>query len=282
MPRTQMEVTLVDYAQLPFEKLYVAYRTDYSHDAPQEIWEKVSRGSITKEKIREFVKSRLDIGHTSPLEHLTFWFALSGLSRALSHQFVRQRIGMSPEQQSQRYVKYREDELIYVMPDSVQEKGFTDEYIKFMCQATKLYLKMLTGGVPAEDARYVLPNATPTNINAVFNFQALLHLADERLCTRAQWEFRKLVAMMRAAIKRELPELAIYMQPKCGEHRMACCNESFPDWTKCPLGKKRPHKSLLTGNWREVLKMMQQMSPRLLNEEDFKIITEMKTDTDLV
>jgi thymidylate synthase (FAD) len=102
---------------------------------------------------------------------------------------------------------------------------------------------MVQRGVPAEDARFVLPNATNTNFKVTVNFLEFLHIADLRLCTRAQWEFRKVVAMMRAEIMRKFPELAIYVQPKCGEYRLGYCDEAYADWERCPIGRKRPHKT---------------------------------------
>jgi thymidylate synthase (FAD) len=77
------------------------------------------------------------------------------------------------------------------------------------------------------------------------NFAEMLHICDLRLCVRAQWEIRRMVALMRAEIKRVLPEIAIFLQPKCGENRMGYCDESLEDWQKCPLGRVRPHKSSL-------------------------------------
>lgn len=54
-----------------------------------------------------------------------------------------------------------------------------------------------------------------------------------------------MVALMRVGVKRSVPELAEYLQPKCGEKRQGYCDESYEDWAKCPLGKVRPHKSTL-------------------------------------
>ncbi len=103
----KMEVKLIDYAQSPLKKLYAAFRTCYSADTPIEIWEKIDAGKISHEQIRTFIGERLKTGHASPLEQVVFWFAIAGVSRSLSHQFVRHRIGISFEQQSQRYVKFK-------------------------------------------------------------------------------------------------------------------------------------------------------------------------------
>ncbi len=101
---------------------------------------------------------------------------------------------------------------------------------------------MLNAGVPAEDARFLIPNAAQTNFKITVNFQSLLHICDLRLCTRAQWEFRKVASLMRAEVNRVAPELARHLQPKCGELRTGYCDETYEDWQKCPIGRKRPHK----------------------------------------
>jgi len=240
-----MEVKLVDYALDPFEKLYGAYRTCYSADTPIEIWEKIRDEAISKERIERFVIERLKTGHGSPLEQVVFWFAIAGVSRSLSHQFVRHRVGISFEQQSQRYVRFKEDRLDYVMPQSWKRAGMEDDFRCLIDDVTRAYSKALEAGIPAEDARFVLPNAAPTNFQVMVNFSEMLHIADLRLCVRAQWEIRRMVALMRSGIRRALPALAAYLQPKCGERRQGYCDESYDDWAKCPLGRVRPHKSTL-------------------------------------
>ena len=97
-----LEVTLIDHARDPLTKLYGAYRTCYTPKTPVEVWDEIADGRIAPEAIREFIGERLKTGHASPLEQVVFWFAIGGVSRALSHQFVRHRVGISFEQQSQR------------------------------------------------------------------------------------------------------------------------------------------------------------------------------------
>jgi thymidylate synthase (FAD) len=243
--QAQMAVRLIDFAAMPLEKLYAAYRTCYSSESPVEIWEKIRSERISHDRIRQFIAERLKTGHASPLEQVVFWFAISNVSRSLSHQFVRHRIGISFEQQSQRYVKFKENRLAYVLPESWSRAGLAEEYEDLTAKISALYTRALEAGVPAEDARFVLPNAAPTNFQVMVNFAEMLHICDLRLCVRAQWEIRRMVALMRSEIKKVLPEVAVYLQPKCGENRMGYCDESLEDWRKCPLGKVRPHKSVL-------------------------------------
>ncbi len=268
-----MAVKLIDYAAMPLEKLYAAFRTCYSSDTPIEIWEKIRTERIAHDKIRQFIAERLKTGHGSPLEQVVFWFGISNVSRSLSHQFVRHRIGISFEQQSQRYVKFKENKLAYVMPESWNRAGLGGEYEDLTAKISALYARALAAGVPAEDARFVLPNAAPTHFHVMVNFAEMLHICDLRLCVRAQWEIRRMVALMRAEIKKVLPEVALYLQPKCGENRMGYCDESLEDWRKCPLGKVRPHKSVLF----ELYNLYGSQKVRALSEREFNAVEEKET-----
>ena len=90
-----MDVVLIDLANDPLTKLYGAYRTCYTPKTPREVWDDIAAGGLSKEKIAQFVEDRLKTGHVSPLEQVVFWFGISGVSRSLSHQFVRHRIGIN-------------------------------------------------------------------------------------------------------------------------------------------------------------------------------------------
>ena len=265
-----MQVKLIDYARAPLEKLYAAFRTCYSADTPMEIWQKIEAEKIGHDRVREFVGERLKTGHASPLEQVVFWFAIAGVSRSLSHQFVRHRIGISFEQQSQRYVKFKQERLAYVMPESWTRAKLDDEFAGLLQKTSELYRRALEAGIPAEDARFILPNAAPTNFHVMVNFAEMLHICDLRLCVRAQWEIRRMVALMRAEIKRVLPEIAVFLQPKCGENRMGYCDEALQDYHKCPLSRVRPHKSALF----ELYERYGSRKAQALGEAEFQVVEE--------
>ena len=269
----KVQVKLIDFAKSPLEKLYAAFRTCYSSETPIEIWEKIEAEKISRDKIREFIGERLKTGHASPLEQVVFWFSIANVSRSLSHQFVRHRIGISFEQQSQRYVKFKQDKLAFVMPESWERAGMREEFEGLLDKTSDLYARALKAGIPAEDARFVLPNAAPTNFHVMVNFAEMLHICDLRLCVRAQWEIRKMVALMRAEIKRVLPEIAVFLQPKCGENRMGYCDESLDEWAKCPLGKVRPHKSAIF----EMYEKYGSRKSKPLTETEFRVVEERET-----
>ncbi len=268
--QAKMQVKLIDHASAPLEKLYAAFRTCYSSDTPIEIWEKIGAEKISHEKVRQFIAERLKTGHASPLEQVVFWFGISGVSRSLSHQFVRHRIGISFEQQSQRYVKFKQDKLAFVLPQSWDRAGLGGDFEELVAKTSELYAKALKAGIPAEDARFVLPNAAPTNFHVMVNFAEMLHICDLRLCVRAQWEIRRMVALMRSEIKKVLPEIAVFLQPKCGENRMGYCDESLEDWQKCPLGRVRPHKSALF----EMYERYGSRKSEALSDADFRAVEE--------
>ncbi|MEX2080232.1 MAG: FAD-dependent thymidylate synthase [Dehalococcoidia bacterium] len=240
-----IQVMLISHTENPLRSLYMAYRTCYSALTPQQVAERIDDERITEAQMRQFIEERLKTGHASPLEQVHFEFGISGVSRAFSHQFVRHRVGISFEQQSQRYVTYKEGEFPYTVPQSVRKAGMADKMEALFEQVGELYEEMVAAGVPAEDARFLLPNATNTNFKITVNFQSLLHICDLRLCTRAQWEFRKVAALIRAEVVKAVPELGKYLQPKCGELRMGYCDESEKDWEACPIGRVRPHKDAL-------------------------------------
>lgn len=281
-PNRGIEVKLLDHSRDPIRSLYVAYRTAYSSLTPMQIERRIEDERITRDHMLDFIEKRMETGHASPLEQVWFEFGISGVSRAFSHQFVRHRMGISFEQQSQRYVTFKGGEFPYTVPESVKRQGLADELEAEFSRIAALYDRLVQAGVPAEDARFVLPNATNTNFKITVNFLELLHIADLRLCTRAQWEFRKVVAMMRGELMRRFPELGRYLQPKCGEARQGYCDEPYEDWERCPIGRKRPHKRDLfaiydayrRGNLAPVSTAAQaaNASDEALDEFDFEVI----------
>jgi thymidylate synthase (FAD) len=138
-------------------------------------------------------------GHLSTLEHASFTFAISGISRACSHQLVRHRIA-SFSQQSQRYVKFGGG-FPYVVPASVKKSGEAlGVYRKTITDLACAYDNLIKLGIPAEDARYLLPNAAETRLIMTMNARSLFNFFELRLCLRAQSEIRVLAASMLRAL----------------------------------------------------------------------------------
>ena len=162
------------------------------------------------------VKHLYKNGHHSVFEHIYFTFKIEGISRACSHQLVRHR-HCSFTQRSQRYCS--EDGFGIVFPESIQEVDKVCAFEALMGEIEAHYNELCAKGVRNEDARYVLPNACTTELYLSCNLRELIHIANERLCTRAQWEIRELVKKMVELVD---PSLQFMLVPKCHSGRIIC------------------------------------------------------------
>ncbi len=152
-------------------------------------------------------------GHHSVFEHIYFTFKIEGISRACSHQLVRHR-HCSFTQRSQRYCS--EDGFEFVTPKSIDTDCNMDIKIG---RIEGWYNGLQAYGVPNEDARYILPNGCATSLYLSCNLRELIHMANERLCTRAQWEIRDLVREMCKLVDHQLQFMLV---PKCQSGRIIC------------------------------------------------------------
>lgn len=221
-----MDVTLLYHTPEPERAVATAARLCYAPVGGRELME-----SLTDEKIRKVLTTIMSSGHFSTLEHASYTFAVEGVSRALTHQLVRHRLA-SYNQQSQRYVKFKEEPPI-VRPASVDTNPEAaqafDEAIEACWQA---YDKLVQAGVPAEDARYILPNACETKIVVTMNIRELMHFFSNRCCNRAQWEIRELAWKMLELVRPTAPFIFRTAGPgcmrgACPEGKM-CCGNPYP------------------------------------------------------
>lgn len=147
------------------------------------------------------LKHCFDNGHMSVFEHAGATFYISGISRACSHQLVRHRMA-SFVQESQRYTKVDTDkDDWYVIPESFKDNGMTLLFRECMYDCALDYQQALKHGVKPEDARYLLPEATKTNITMTANCRELFHFFDLRCDQAAQWEIRDLANEMKTCLR---------------------------------------------------------------------------------
>lgn len=154
-------------------------------------------------------------GHHSVFEHIYFTFKIEGISRACSHQLVRHR-HCSFTQRSQRYCS--EGDFGFVIPPSLDSSYEADEFENIMLRLQERY-ESLQKSIPNEDARYVLPNACEASLFLSCNLRELIHMSNERLCLRAQWEIRELMKQMVSLVD---PALHFMLVPKCKSGRIVC------------------------------------------------------------
>lgn len=212
MPEKDLRVELLSMTPNALELIYASFRQCYYAGFTADMWPRLISGDIAKEKQDAFVSKILESGHDSPIEHVSFTFAVEGISRACSHQIVRHRIA-SYSQQSQRYVT--ENDMDYIIPPAIKKiPEARERFEKFMEEVGSAYKDLREILVAAgresqanEDARFVLPQAAETKIVITMNCRSLMHFFNLRCCKRAQWEIRIMADKMLKLCKESLPAI---------------------------------------------------------------------------
>ena len=204
-----MKVKLIRHTPEPEKLIAIAARLCYSPVGVEDLDKQ-----LNMEAARKLVKFVIKSGHLSTIEHVYFTFGIEGISRVLSHQLVRHRIA-SFNQQSQRYVKFKEN-YEYIVPDLIkQNKEINKKYKSFISDIHKFYEEMINSGIDAEDARYILPNSSETKMIVTMNARELLHFFTVRCCKRAQAEIRELATLMLKDVKKVAPVIFENAGPNC-------------------------------------------------------------------
>lgn len=224
-----MKVELISHTPNPEELVAQSAKLCYSAVGVSEIKKK-----LTDEEIDRFVNHLISISHESPLEHITFTFAVEGVSRSLTHQLIRHRIGASYSQQSQRYVRL--DNFEYVTPEEIRKDSkLCNIYQRHLKETQEVYDYLVEGLMKngrsekeaIEDARYIFPNACETKIVFTMNARSLINFFKQRCCTRAQWEIRDMANEMLIQVRKVAPIVfnsagASCVNEQCPEGKMSC------------------------------------------------------------
>lgn len=215
-----MLVQLLTHTPDPEAVVAAAARLCYS---PSSIDQLLEKSRVDRD---DLLRKILSLGHTSVLEHANFTFGIEGISRACSHQLVRHRLA-SYAQQSQRYVSHKERFAAVTPPSIEQRPELLERYQALLDDIHGVYRQLLDAGVPAEDARFVLPNAAQTKLVLSMNARELLHFFNLRCCRRAQWEIRNLAKEMLRLLRPVAPLIFAQagpgcLQGACPEGAMSC------------------------------------------------------------
>ena len=217
-----MNVKLINHTPEPEKLVASAAKLCYSSKA--DIDSLIQ--SIDTKEAEKFVEKLMSLGHQSPLEHVTFTFAIEGVSRALLAQLSRHRIGISLSVRSQRYCT--EDNFEVVTPTSIANNAEAKHVFDTTMDVIQAAYNVLIDqyNIPKEDARAILPNACCTRMLVTMNARELLHFFSERCCNRAQAEIRTLAYKMLILCKEVAPALFANAGAKCDQIGY------------CPEGKK--------------------------------------------
>lgn len=239
-----INVKLISHTPDPEKVIATAAKLCYSNCNINDIMD-----GLTDERAENFVEMLSNIGHESPIEHVSFTFAIEGVSRAFLAQITRHRIA-SYSVQSQRYVN--KEMFEYVIPPEIENiKDAKEKFINAMNEDQKTYneitgilknkylFELIEKGIDEkeaqrisekkaiEDARFILPNACETKMICTFNARSLYNLFKHRCCNRAQWEIRDVAIKMLEIVMEVCPSLFKYAGPeclrgKCPEGKMSC------------------------------------------------------------
>lgn len=227
-------IELINYTPDPENTVATAAKCCYSSADLAEL-----RKGIEEKSQTVFIKRLIKTGHHSPIEHACFTFAVEGVSRSLLAQITRHRLA-SFSVKSQRYVSEYGMNFNYIVPETIEKAPKEFKYIdkdayqiyeEFMLIVLATYEKLIDLGIPKEDARYILPNATETKFVFTMNARELRHFFNLRCCGKAQWEIRELAWETYRQVYEVAPALFENAGPNCIKGK---CIEEKP----CKLRKE--------------------------------------------
>ncbi len=213
-----MNVRLITNTQDPETVIAAAAKLCYSKKDGKELFDEMMDNEAVLDR---FLDRFMEMGHGSPLEHATFTFEISGVSRSCSHQLVRHR-NTSFNQKSQRYVD--EENFEYVMPEELSVCEDASRLFDIaMLDANDAYVSikeaLMSAGYPEkiaqENARAVLPNACATSLVMTMSLRQIYNFLDIRLCNRAQDEIREVATRIYDIMRTNFPKLMRRRFPIC-------------------------------------------------------------------
>ncbi len=129
-------------------------------------------GGQVKEKLERIFRETSGRGHGSVLDQSCFTFVIENVPRLVTLQLCQPQYLMHLQQSLRRATADRG----FFIPDAIKNCEFLDEVVELLYEAFRLYEEMGNAGIPGEDARFVLPLYTKTNIQTTGNARELMHL----------------------------------------------------------------------------------------------------------
>ncbi len=169
-----------------------------------------------------YIRNLIEMGHESVLEHVNWSFVITGITRALSHQLVRHRVGFAFSQLSQQY--HDESDAEFAMPVEIEgNPGAEAAWNRAISTAKEAYLEILQalsqeaeasiGAMNRRElrrairsaARSVLPGCTETTLFMTANARALRHFFTVRGGIPGDREMRDVAVELFRAVTKEAP-----------------------------------------------------------------------------
>ena len=199
-----MKLKILSHTPEPEKVISMAAKLCYSAVGVDQIEE-----NLTPESIDKFLNMLISIGHESPLEHVSFTFAVEGISEYI----IPHHINEIDEARELFIETMKKDQEAY---DKLVEILFEKHYNKLIQNGkNEKEAKRSAEKQSIEDARYVFPNACETKMVFTMNVRSLYNFLNHRCCERAQWEIRELAIEMLRQLKQVAPILFRNMGPNC-------------------------------------------------------------------
>jgi thymidylate synthase (FAD) len=215
----KMRVQLIDAPDIP-EKVIAATYLECIEDRNINGLADISNGEA--QKITQFV---LEGGHTPSLESVHLTFTIRGISRILSHQLVRHRVGTAIGQRTQRanceeYLGNFYKNSHFILPPSIDKAmdecvGISDDVLSYLDDAEHLYNLLIRNGVSQDDARYIIPHCAETSMTFTVAYKSLMHICSVRMCHLMQGEMVEVARLLQKAVSEYCPMLGEVIKPTC-------------------------------------------------------------------
>ena len=193
-----MKVVVLDHTENPEFVCAKAMRSTRLTKAAHDV-------VLDREEANRLLRRAKADKHFGVFEHAFFTISVEGVSRVCTHQLVRHRL-FSFMQTSGRAISAKENN--FVIPPSIETSQWKDEYLNFLekCRAFCLILEA-NYGIPREDARFVMPEATAQNIVISGNARQWMHFLWMRASegSHAQWEIKEMAKLIHDELKRFAP-----------------------------------------------------------------------------
>lgn len=168
---------------------------------------------LEEKDVQRILRTVILKNHHSALEHASFTFAITGVSRVLTHQLVRHRIASHSQLSQQRTDSSR---LQFTIPPEIQQyPELAEEYQRTMMHCQELYKRFVQYGIPRGSARYILPSGFNTRILTTMNARSLFNLLAQRECEVEEWEFYQVALLMHGELMRVAPGIFKFAGPPC-------------------------------------------------------------------
>jgi thymidylate synthase (FAD) len=187
------EVQLIDFTENPEHKIVSIAKLSRGN-SPHKIY--------PSDEVKRFIEKLLDWGHYSVFEHAYATFYIKGISLNCTHQLVRHRL-FSYLQKSRRYCA---DDPNFIVPEKMKYNEKVKDLYK---KSLELYNNLIDKGIEPEDARFVLPTATETEIVVTGNFRNWMHFLKLRTSNHAQWEIRDVTWKIQELLYKIAPNIFI-------------------------------------------------------------------------